>query len=127
MGRRLGGIALLLALGVATPAAAMADPLSGEQIRAWIDGNTIVGNWAGTPYRQYFGPDGLTTFEADSAPAEIGRWWVTEVEFCAIWPTGGQVCYRVVREGETLIWQTMNPWGENFTAEVLDGNQLRDQ
>lgn len=117
-------LAALAAIAAATPSQAMPEDLTGAEIKAWIDGNTIVGVWAGTSYRQYFQSDGITAFKVEGVAVELGRWWVTETEFCAWYQNGGEVCYRVVRDGDTLIWQTMSVWRRNFTAEVLDGNQL---
>lgn len=120
-------LALVAALAAASPSAAMPEELTGAEIKEWIDGNTIVGVWAGTHYRQFFQTDGITAFAVKGAAIELGRWWVTETEFCALYLNGGEVCYRIVRDGDLLIWQTMSVWQRNFTAEVLVGNQLESE
>ena len=117
-------LVIVAALAMSPTASAMEHKLSGAEIHDWIDGNTIIGVWAGTSYRQFFQADGITVYQVAGVPVEFGRWWVTETEFCALYVNGGQVCYRVARDGDRLIWQTMSVWRRNFTAEVLTGNQL---
>ena len=67
-----------LIIGIASPAAAMPDRLSGAEIKQWIDGNTVVEVWADIAYRQLFRPDGTTADDADDRARDEGRWWVTE-------------------------------------------------
>lgn len=123
----LAALTVVATLGVASPAAAMHDELSGAEIREWIGGNTIVGVWAGSHYRQFFHADGITAYQVKGVALEFGRWWVTDTDFCALYVNGGQVCYRVARHGDTLVWQTMSVWHRDFTAEVLLGNQLESE
>ncbi|NNE86068.1 MAG: hypothetical protein HKN28_19055 [Alphaproteobacteria bacterium] len=117
-------IALLLLIGLAGPALAMPDRLSGAEIKQWIDGNTVVGVWAGTPYRQLFRPDGTTAYDAAGTVRDEGRWWVTEDEYCSWWSSTGETCYQVLRDGEMLIWRTKGLFARTFDASVLPGNQL---
>jgi hypothetical protein len=101
----------------------MPERQSGAQIKEWIDGNTVVGVWAGTAYRQLFRPDGTTAYDAGAARDE-GRWWVTDTEYCSWWSGSGEACYQVLREGDTLIWRTKGLFARSFEASVLPGDQL---
>ena len=96
---RLLLVAALFSVALATPAVAMPDRLSGAEIKAWIDGNTVVGVWAGTAYRQLFRPDGTTAYDAAGTVRDKGRWWVTDREYCSWWAGTGEACYQVLRDG----------------------------
>ena len=113
-----------LIIGIASPAAAMPDRLSGAEIKQWIDGNTVVGVWAGIAYRQLFRPDGTTAYDADDSARDEGRWWVTETEYCSWWVRSGEACYQVLRDDETLIWRTKGLFARKYEASVLPGDQL---
>ena len=116
-------LAIVFLVAVAGPATAMPERLSGAQIKEWIDGNTVVGVWAGTAYRQLFRPDGTTAYGAGAARDE-GRWWVTDTEYCSWWSGSGEACYQVLREGDTLIWRTKGLFARSFEASVLPGDRL---
>ena len=113
-----------LIIGIASPAAAMPDRLSGAEIKQWIDGNTVVGVWADIAYRQLFRPDGTTADDADDRARDEGRWWVTETEHCSWWAGSGETCYQVLRDDGTLIWRTKGLFARKYEASVLPGDQL---
>jgi hypothetical protein len=117
-------LASIFFVAVASPAAAMPERLSGAQIKGWIDGNTVVGVWAGTAYRQVFRPDGTTAYDAAGAARDEGRWWVTDTEYCSWWSGSGEACYQVLRDGDMLIWRTKGVFARSFEANVLAGDQL---
>ena len=121
---RLLLLAAVVGVSIAGDASAMPERLSGAQIKAWIDGNTVVGVWAGTPYRQLFRGDGTTAYDAEGAARDEGRWWVTETEYCSWWAGSGNACYQVLRDGDTLIWRTKGLFARTFEARVLPGDQL---
>ena len=55
MKRTLAASLFLVALlGIAGAVGAEERQLTGTEIAAWIAGNTVVGDWAGSDYRQYF-------------------------------------------------------------------------
>ncbi len=99
---RVPVLASVLLVVLASPAAAMPERLSGAQIKQWIDGNTVVGVWAGTAYRQLFRSNGTTTYDAQGAARDEGRWWVTDTEYCSWWSGSGEACYQVLRKGRYL-------------------------
>jgi hypothetical protein len=109
---------------LAAPAAAMPERLSGAQIKQWLGGNTVVGVWAGTAYRQMFRSDGTTAYDAAGAGRDEGRWWVTETEYCSWWAGSGESCYQVLRDGDTLIWRTKGLFARTYDARVLPGDHL---
>ena len=115
---------ILLVLLIAPTANAQERELTGAEVAAWISGNTVVGTWAGAAYRQYFSPDGWTDYDQVGVAVDRGRWWVTDDRYCSHWDASGDACYRVLRDGDTLIWQTVGVFSRRFTAEVLSGNRL---
>ena len=116
--------ASVLVVAVAAPAAAMPERLSGMQIKTWIDGNTVVGVWAGRAYRQLFRRDGTTAYDTAGTARDEGRWWVTETEYCSWWSGSGETCYQVLRDGDTLVWRTKGLFARSFEANVLPDDQL---
>ena len=125
----LRAIAFALVLVVAGPAVSAEErALSGAQIEAWIVGSTVIGDWAGSAYRQYFSDQGWTDYaQAVGRSTVVGRgeWYVTENRYCSVWAPGGATCYRVLRDGDTLIWVT--PANERFPAWVMPGNRIDDR
>ena len=56
-------------------------------------------------------------------PSE-GRWWTTDDAYCSTWgPFSTPSCYRVRREGETLLWVAPGS-GKSYPSTVLPGRQL---
>jgi hypothetical protein len=106
-------------------ASAMTERLSGSEIRDWLSGNTVIGAWAGTPYRQYFRTNGTTAYKADGVALDEGRWWVTETEYCSWWQGSGEACYEVHRDGDELIWRRKSAFKRGYTAEVVIGDKLQ--
>ena len=118
-------IVVILLMGVAMPASS-AEEMTGAEIKVALAGDTTDGVWgeALTPYRQYFGANGATTYvEQGGAPSE-GRWWTTVDAYCSTWgPLSTPNCYQLRREGETLHWVVPDS-GKTYPSTVLPGRQL---
>jgi hypothetical protein len=99
----MGLLLSLPTLGTAV-AQAVQDKLTPPEIEALLSGNTIVGTWSGTPYRQYYGPDGTTLYVPEGGRADEGRWRTNEEtgEYESWWRSTGWTPYALVRteEGE---------------------------
>ena len=79
----------VLALTVCSlPAAAQSVKLKAHEIEALLTGNTAVGKWNGTPYRQFFGADGQTICAQEGSRSALGQWRVDaeRQEYQSIWP-----------------------------------------
>jgi len=87
-------------------------------------GNTVVGAWDGTHYRQLFRTDGTTVYKADGVALDEGCWWVTDAEYCSWWQGSGEACYQVLRDRNDLIWRTKDVFKRSFAAQVVTGDQL---
>ncbi|MBS28467.1 MAG: hypothetical protein CL566_06005 [Alphaproteobacteria bacterium] len=127
MRRFLLPFAMLVAVAAATPATAMEKVLTGAEIRAWINGNTIDGTWAGSHYRLFFRTDGISAYGADGARLELRRWWATETEYCSWWQGSGEACYQVLRDSDELIWRTKGVFKRSYSARVESGDWLSGQ
>ncbi|WP_299702372.1 hypothetical protein [uncultured Tateyamaria sp.] len=79
---------LIALLTLALPAHAQSVKLKAHEIDALLSGNTAIGKWEGTPYRQYFDPDGSTIYAQDGARSALGQWRidVEKDEYQSIWP-----------------------------------------
>jgi hypothetical protein len=93
-----------------------------EEFTTLLTGNTIVGEWAGAPYRQFFAEDGSTSYLSGSSKTE-GTWRVNETgDYCSVWPpSSDETCYKVVKVADELIWYE----GDNrYPSHVEEGNVL---
>ncbi len=118
-------LAILLFVGLAAVPAVAAE-MTGAEIEEALAGNTTDGVWgeASTPYRQYFGANGGTTFVERGRPPSEGRWWTTGDAYCSTWgPISTPSCYQVRREGETLLWVVPGS-GKTYPSTVLPGRRL---
>ncbi len=118
-----------LALPLAVIASALnAQPvtLAADEIEGLLAGNTVVGLWSGTPYRQYFDPAGQTFYVPDGGRPERGRWRVNgETDmYESHWERSGWSSYGVSREGEVLFWVESDGDMQAFTIEP--GRNLSD-
>lgn len=117
---------LVLLLVVLTAPTAFADerPLTGEEMIATLTGRTAISTDPATPYRQYFGPDGKTTYVPEGGPADVGLWRVRGGQYCSQWGGSGWDCYDMFGEGDAITW-IWRATGAAFPARMVDGNALR--
>lgn len=95
-----------------------------EEFRELLSGNTMIGEWATIPYRQYFSENGTTIYLSNGSQSE-GTWHIADDgKYCSIWPPSpAESCYRVTRKGEEIIWYS----GSNrYPAIVVEGEQLKE-
>jgi hypothetical protein len=93
-----------------------------EEFTTLLIGNTVVGEWAGVPYRQFFAEDGSTIYLSGSSKTE-GTWRVNEMgDYCSVWPpSSDEACYKVTRLGDELLWYS----GDNrYPSHVEEGDVL---
>lgn len=76
------------AVFAAFPVEAQSVKLQAHEIAALLRGNTAVGEWQNTPYRQYFAKDGTTIFAQEGTRSTRGEWRVDpdNDEYQSIWP-----------------------------------------
>ncbi len=116
---------LVVAVILALPAGAMelgdAKPPTQAQLTELLRGNTIVGEWDGRPFTQYFAPGGATRYREGDGPASDGSWRVNSAgQYCSIWPPSpAEACYEVRVKGAAILWlggDKVHP------SEVVPGN-----
>ena len=100
--------------------------LSAEEIGHELLGNTIIGNWRGEDYRQFFDESGITTYRAaDSERDSVGTWRVNVRTglYESLWNDVEQWDeYEVRSDGETWFWTGGGVELSPFT--IVEGNQL---
>lgn len=100
--------------------------VSANEVEAALRGNTIVGNWVGEDYRQFFDESGITTYRpVESGREDVGQWRVNaETDlYESLW--GAQItwdAYEVHRNGDTWFWTGGGVQLSPFT--IVEGNQL---
>ncbi|MGC1498310.1 MAG: hypothetical protein WA790_21065 [Sulfitobacter sp.] len=120
-------IAMIFVLILANPAAAQSVKLKAHEIAALLSGNTAVGNWEGTAYRQFFNPDGSTIYAQKGVRSTLGQWRIDagRDEYQSLWP----------RDADWEGWYVMEYAGDFYWVskstpptpfKVLDGAQLLD-
>ena len=97
-------IALLwLSVALASPAAA--EPLSGDQLRAEVTGNTLTGfNTSGVVFSEFHAPDGRILGHNNSEVVDDGCWQVKNDAVCYYYARGtrpGVFCWRFEWAGPT--------------------------
>lgn len=100
--------------------------VSAQELEAALAGNTIIGNWVGENYRQFFDENGFTTYR----PIETGRdstgEWRVNVDtglYESLWNDRGPwEEYEVHRDGDTWFWTGEGVELSEFT--IVEGNQL---
>jgi hypothetical protein len=108
---------------MAGAAQAQSVKLSAAEIDVLLSGNTAVGVWDGTKYRQFFGDDGLTIYAQDGARSARGEWRVAADEYQSIWPgqADWQGWFVMEFDGD---WYWVSKTTPPTPFEVLEGDQL---
>ena len=116
-------IASLILCVLAMAAFAAPKPLSTDDIRSLLTGNTVHGTWAGKEYFSYFEANGWTTYVEPGKASSQGRWQAHADKYCSKWgEMGSETCYALEMDGDTLLWVTSE--GTRYPSKVLPGDQL---
>jgi hypothetical protein len=110
---------------LAGAAEAQSIKLQADEIDILLSGNTVVGDWDGVPYRQFFGADGVTVFAQRDAEVSRGEWRVdaTLDEYQSIWPSDADWAgWYVMEFSGDWYWVSKSTPPTPF--EVLEGEQL---
>lgn len=89
----------VLTFAPALSASAAPTRLTAPEIEALLSGNTIVGTWSGSTYRQYYATDGSTIYVPEGGKPDEGRWRVNagSDEYESWWQSTGWTPYALVR------------------------------
>jgi len=123
---RLIALALVIALGAVQAAKADERKLGAAEIEQMLAGNTVDGNWKGTPFKQFFAADGSTTYLAEGAQPSAGKWKVDAAkdQYCSWWQGSAWDCYDIHSVGpDSIIW-VVPADGYRSPSRLLPGNQL---
>lgn len=105
---------------------ALAEPvaLTAPEIETLLEGNTAVGSWSGTPYRQFFDPSGRTIYAPENSRPEQGRWRANHDtdRYESHWERSGWSAYGIARDGATFFWVEGDGDMQAFVIEA--GNSL---
>lgn len=117
---------LVVLLAMLTAPAVLADerPLTEAEMVAVLSGRTAISTDPATPYRQYFDPDGETTFVPEGGPPDVGQWRIGAGQYCSHWGGDGWDCYDMIGEGDAITW-IWRATGAAFPARMVDGDVLK--
>jgi hypothetical protein len=97
LNHRLRCLAALIVFGITLPVTAAQGPLSGDQVRALIVGNTVVGPLRGSLYDFSYAEDG-NVVGAAGGNTDAGTWRIRDGNvYCHEWSTffgGYERCYQ---------------------------------
>jgi len=118
--------AAIVTLGLTSIANAQERKLNAAEIEKALSGNTVDGDWKGTAFKQYFAPDGGTTYVAKGSPPSIGKWKVDaeKDQYCSWWQGTGWDCYNILSGGQDIIIWEVPSDGYRANTVVLSGRQL---
>ena len=108
------------------PGAAGADerPLSEAEMVAALSGKTAISTDAASPYRQYFDPNGDTTYVPEGGAPDVGKWRVGNGRYCSQWGGRGWDCYLMTGVGDRVTWIWPDS-GQTYPARIIEGNGLK--
>ena len=118
-------LAAAVGLALSGIAQAQAVKLSGEEITRLLIGNTAIGRWEGTPYRQFFAKDGSTIYAQEGSRSALGRWRVDPVaqEYQSLWPGDAEwKGWFVMEYGDTHYWVSRDTPPTPF--QIVEGQRL---
>jgi len=117
----IGLSALLSFAGVAVEPPNSAQAPDQQQLMQLLSGNTLDGEWAGRPFRQYFSTTGSTRYREGNSPESGGTWRVDgSGRYCSEWPPSPrETCYEVLVEGSNVYWISGNNY---YPSAVIEGN-----
>ena len=102
-------------------------PLSGEEMKAELLGNSIVSNDPSGPFNVYFPDEERVLGRHSRRYEDEGVWRVTEDAICVRWNNWwGNVerCFQVVLDGEQATW--IDPYGEAVSDVTLEPGNVAD-
>jgi hypothetical protein len=114
----------VLLLGSAAGHAGDPRPLSGVEITKRLTGNTVIGEWNGRAYAQFFNKSGTTLYQQKGAPESRGRWRVSDGKYCSRWGRGSWSCYGVLEGDDGGITWVEPSSGKTHPARVVSGYQV---
>ena len=98
--------------------------LSSVEIEELLSGNTAIGEWSGTLYRQVFRSNGATIYLPENTRDSLGEWRVDAVTntYESRWEMGGWASYSIGRLGMRYFWIGSSLPPQEFA--VLVGERL---
>jgi hypothetical protein len=114
-------------LAAATPAGAQ--PLSGEQLRRELTGNTLSGfNTSGVVFTEYHAPDGRVLGYNLGQPNEDACWTIRQNAVCYYYPRGpvaGEFCWLLEAKGPMGFSLRSLETTTTGVARLVSGNPSR--
>ena len=115
--------AFLSFASVAVEPPATAQPPSQAKLTKMLGGNTLDGEWAGRPFRQYFSTSRSTRYREGDGPESMGTWRVDgSGRYCSVWPPSTrESCYEVLVEGDKIYWKSGSDY---YPSVVIEGDEF---
>jgi len=108
------------------PGTGRMQPPTHDEISDLLIENTVIGEWNGDPYRQYFMADGTTFYAAKGKRSTRGKWRVSaDGNSYESWWTGPDTnweSFSIMRTNEGLAW--VDSAGVIYPFNLLTGEQL---
>ena len=99
-------------------------PLTGEEVRELISGNTLKGGWRARPYEFDYKPDGTVYGTIWTSP-DRGKWYIDGDKFCQRWVEffgGDRRCYQWYRAGDRFLLKNVDSFRtRDITGTIVPG------
>ncbi len=118
-------LALALLAGVFSHQGAAEEPLSGEQVRALITGNTLQGNFMANPLTMVFYEGGVVRGSVGMSGSDSGTWEIEGDHYCNEWVTyfsGTRHCYQWLSHGDRYVLKNVDTFrGRDIQGRIEKG------
>ncbi len=103
-------------------------PLSGDQVKQLISGNSVEAhsNAKGIDFKAYFAPDGSAVSEGSNGKTIKGAWRINDSgEHCTQWNRQKETCGQIVNMGDGTYNRMEEGYPRAVWKKIQPGNAFR--
>lgn len=117
--------AAALLLGAFGQASLAQEPLTGDEVRTLITGNTLQGSFMTNPLTMVFYDDGVVRGSIGMTGSDDGTWEIEGDTYCNEWVTyfsGVRRCYQWLRDGDGYLLKNVDTYrARNIQGRIEKG------
>ena len=112
-------------LGTLGQASLAQEPLTGDEVRTLITGNTLQGSFMTNPLTMVFYADGVVRGSIGMTGSDDGTWEIEGDTYCNEWVTyfsGVRRCYQWLRDGDGYLLKNVDAYrARNIQGRIEKG------
>ena len=117
--------AAALLLGAFGQASLAQEPLTGDEVRTLITGNTLQGSFMTNPLTMVFYDDGVVRGSIGMTGSDDGTWEIEGDTYCNEWVTyfsGVRRCYQWIPDGDGYLLKNVDSYrARNIQGRIEEG------